>query len=266
MPVLVHDEGAQPRRVVDRRPPGGIEPQLDVEVDPALLDEGASPRPGARTTGIVDLEGVPGGDDTLRAGGPEPALGDRQIGAQLRRQPARVGGGGRHHRDRGHGVRGAGSRDGGEGERAQQGAPDQGGCGRHGARSWGPHRACCRRHRRILPVPQETDPGVPTPMAVDTQQFQEKTEDQKAMTEMVRQFADEQILPNAEHYDHEDEFPEPIVEQMKRARAVRRDHPRGVRRARAGPDDLRDDRRGALARLDLDLGRSSTPTSSAPTC
>ena len=35
------------------------------------------------------------------------------------------------------------------------------------------------------------------------------------MTEMVRQFADEQILPNAEHYDHEDEFPEPIVEQMR---------------------------------------------------
>ena len=32
---------------------------------------------------------------------------------------------------------------------------------------------------------------------------------------MVRQFADEQILPNAEHYDAEDEFPEPIVEQMK---------------------------------------------------
>ena len=32
---------------------------------------------------------------------------------------------------------------------------------------------------------------------------------------MVRQFADEQIIPNAEHYDHEDSFPEPIVEQMK---------------------------------------------------
>ena len=32
---------------------------------------------------------------------------------------------------------------------------------------------------------------------------------------MVRQFADEQIIPNAEHYDHEDAFPEPIVEQMK---------------------------------------------------
>jgi alkylation response protein AidB-like acyl-CoA dehydrogenase len=32
---------------------------------------------------------------------------------------------------------------------------------------------------------------------------------------MVRQFADEQILPNAEHFDHEDAFPEEIVEQMK---------------------------------------------------
>jgi alkylation response protein AidB-like acyl-CoA dehydrogenase len=52
-------------------------------------------------------------------------------------------------------------------------------------------------------------------MAVATQSFYDKTEDQKAITEMVRQFTDEQILPNAEHYDHEDEFPEPIVEQMK---------------------------------------------------
>src|SRR5689334_9157407 len=52
-------------------------------------------------------------------------------------------------------------------------------------------------------------------MAVAASQFLEKTDEQKAMTEMVRQFADEQIIPNAEHYDHEDEFPEPIVEQMK---------------------------------------------------
>jgi alkylation response protein AidB-like acyl-CoA dehydrogenase len=44
---------------------------------------------------------------------------------------------------------------------------------------------------------------------------QEKTDEQKAICEMVRQFADEQIIPNAGHYDHEDEFPEPIVEQMK---------------------------------------------------
>src|SRR5918998_557485 len=43
----------------------------------------------------------------------------------------------------------------------------------------------------------------------------EKTDEQKAITDMVRQFADEQILPNAEHFDHEDEFPEPIVDQMK---------------------------------------------------
>src|SRR5712664_2364879 len=45
--------------------------------------------------------------------------------------------------------------------------------------------------------------------------YTDKTDEQKAITEMVRQFADEQIIPNAEHYDHEDEFPEPIVEQMK---------------------------------------------------
>ncbi len=43
----------------------------------------------------------------------------------------------------------------------------------------------------------------------------EKTDEQKAITEMVRQFVDEQILPNAEHYDHEDAYPAPIVEQMK---------------------------------------------------
>src|SRR5690349_14275032 len=43
----------------------------------------------------------------------------------------------------------------------------------------------------------------------------DRTDEQRAITEMVRQFTDEQIIPNAEHYDHEDEFPEPIVEQMK---------------------------------------------------
>jgi alkylation response protein AidB-like acyl-CoA dehydrogenase len=41
------------------------------------------------------------------------------------------------------------------------------------------------------------------------------TDEQRAICEMVHQFADEQILPHAEHYDHEDAFPEPIVEQMK---------------------------------------------------
>src|ERR1700736_3637911 len=45
--------------------------------------------------------------------------------------------------------------------------------------------------------------------------YTDKTDEQRAICEMVRQFADEQIIPNAEHYDHEDSFPEPIVEQMK---------------------------------------------------
>jgi alkylation response protein AidB-like acyl-CoA dehydrogenase len=52
-------------------------------------------------------------------------------------------------------------------------------------------------------------------MAVDTAAFSEQNDIQRDITEMVRQFADEQIIPNAEHYDHEDSFPEPIVEQMK---------------------------------------------------
>ncbi len=52
-------------------------------------------------------------------------------------------------------------------------------------------------------------------MAVATATTPTDPDDQQAITEMVRQFADEQILPNAEHYDHEDSFPEPIVEQMK---------------------------------------------------
>ncbi len=52
-------------------------------------------------------------------------------------------------------------------------------------------------------------------MAVAASPYTEMTDEQKAITEMVHQFADEQILPNAEHYDQEDAFPEPIVEQMK---------------------------------------------------
>ena len=52
-------------------------------------------------------------------------------------------------------------------------------------------------------------------MAVAASQQIEKTDEQKAITDMVHQFVDEQILPSAEHYDHEDLFPEPIVEQMK---------------------------------------------------
>src|SRR4029450_318962 len=43
----------------------------------------------------------------------------------------------------------------------------------------------------------------------------DKTDEQVAILEMVRQFVDEQILPKAEHYDSADEFPEPIVAQRR---------------------------------------------------
>jgi alkylation response protein AidB-like acyl-CoA dehydrogenase len=52
-------------------------------------------------------------------------------------------------------------------------------------------------------------------MSVAAQPFYEKTDEQREIVEMVRRFVDEQIIPTAEHYDGADEFPEPIVEQMK---------------------------------------------------
>ena len=90
-------------------------------------------------------------------------------------------------------------------------------------------------------------------MAVDID-AQDMTDEQRAICEMVRQFADEQILPNAEHYDHEDEFPEPIVDQMRELGLFGVTIPGGVRRDGARPVDLRDDRRGAVTRVDLDFG------------
>jgi alkylation response protein AidB-like acyl-CoA dehydrogenase len=45
--------------------------------------------------------------------------------------------------------------------------------------------------------------------------YAEKTDEQRAITEMVRQFVDEQVIPIAEEYDHEDKFPDQVVEQMK---------------------------------------------------
>jgi alkylation response protein AidB-like acyl-CoA dehydrogenase len=51
-------------------------------------------------------------------------------------------------------------------------------------------------------------------MAVATP-YVEKTDEQKAITEMVRQFVDNEVLPIAEEFDHEDKFPEDVVEQMK---------------------------------------------------
>ncbi len=43
----------------------------------------------------------------------------------------------------------------------------------------------------------------------------EQSDEQKAIIEMIRQFADEQILPNAGRLDHADEFPTEIVAQMR---------------------------------------------------
>ena len=52
-------------------------------------------------------------------------------------------------------------------------------------------------------------------MAVAQAQYTDKTDDQRAITEMVRQFVDEQVLPIAEEHDHEDKFPDDLVEQMR---------------------------------------------------
>jgi alkylation response protein AidB-like acyl-CoA dehydrogenase len=52
-------------------------------------------------------------------------------------------------------------------------------------------------------------------MAVTSQPYSDKTDEQRAITEMVRQFVDEQVLPITEEHDHEDKFPEAVVEQMK---------------------------------------------------
>jgi alkylation response protein AidB-like acyl-CoA dehydrogenase len=53
-------------------------------------------------------------------------------------------------------------------------------------------------------------------MAVETSTpYTEKSDEQRAISEMVRQFVDKEVLPIAEEYDHEDKFPDQVVEQMK---------------------------------------------------
>src|SRR5215213_2744069 len=52
-------------------------------------------------------------------------------------------------------------------------------------------------------------------MAVATSPYTDKTDEQKAITEMVRQFVDNEVIPIAEEHDHEDKFPEALVEQMR---------------------------------------------------
>ena len=50
-------------------------------------------------------------------------------------------------------------------------------------------------------------------MAEDTVSRIKQTEDQRAATEMVRRFAERQIVPNAERHGHEDPVSEPNAEQ-----------------------------------------------------
>src|SRR3954454_21044471 len=67
-------------------------------------------------------------------------------------------------------------------------------------------------------APQNTTSEEPMAVATEQQEntnFQEMTDEQKAIVEMVRDFVDKEIIPNAEEFDHEDKFPEAIVEQMK---------------------------------------------------
>jgi alkylation response protein AidB-like acyl-CoA dehydrogenase len=52
-------------------------------------------------------------------------------------------------------------------------------------------------------------------MAVATTPYSEKTDEQRAITEMVRQFVDNEVIPIAEEHDHEDKFPDHVVEQMR---------------------------------------------------
>ena len=52
-------------------------------------------------------------------------------------------------------------------------------------------------------------------MAVATSPYTDKTDEQKDITAMVRQFVDNEVLPIAEQHDHEDSFPDAVVEQMR---------------------------------------------------
>ena len=96
-------------------------------------------------------------------------------------------------------------------------------------------------------------------MAVVTPTYQEITDDQQAIVEMVRSFVDNEIIPHAEEYDHEDKFPEPIVEQMKELGLFGVTIPEEYGGMGLDLTTYTTDRRGALARLDLDLGRRQHP-------
>ena len=73
-------------------------------------------------------------------------------------------------------------------------------------------------------------------MAVATSPYTDKTDEQKDITAMVRQFVDNEVLPIAEQHDHEDSFPDVVVEQMRGFSGLFWGHdPRGVRGNGARP-------------------------------
>ena len=99
-------------------------------------------------------------------------------------------------------------------------------------------------------------------MAVATA-YTDKTDEQKAITEMVRQFVDNEVIPVAEEHDHEDSFPEAVVEKMKELGCRGND--------RRGPREGLDLTTSAmivekLSRGWISVSASSTRTSSARTC
>src|SRR4051812_47098489 len=99
------------------------------------------------------------------------------------------------------------------GSRSRPSAPRKAGTTAAASTSWPPTKnamasRCSQRIASHIPL------IIVRPMSLATP-FTDRTDEQKAICEMVRQFADEQIIPNAEHYDAVDEFPEPIVEQMR---------------------------------------------------
>ena len=76
------------------------------------------------------------------------------------------------------------------------------------------------------------------------------TDVQTEILKTVRDFVDKEILPVATELEHADEYPTEDRRGHEGARAVRADHPRGVRRPRRVPADLRPRRRGDRPRLD----------------
>ena len=118
------------------------------------------------------------------------------------------------------------------------------------------HSGGCSPRRRYPPDPRtaarSTDPGAPIPMAVASPHDRQdrRAEGDHRHGAPVRRRADP---PERRALRPRGRVPGADRRADEGARALRRHDPRGVRRDGARPDHLRDDRRGALARLDLDL-------------